>query len=87
MPAKLVKLLVNDPVPVPSVNFVVLVVRATVGAELVLQQTPLSVTVAPPSAVIMPPLVAVVEVINDIDVVVSVGNPAVARVVNVISDP
>ena len=59
--------LVNIPVPVPSM---VLVLNAVVGPVVVLQHTPRVVTVAPPSLVTFPPLVAVVCVIADTAVVV-----------------
>ena len=62
--------LVNVPVPVLSV---VLVLNAAVGPVVVLQHTPRAVTVAPPSLVIFPPLVAVVCVIADAAVVVRTG--------------
>ena len=62
--------LVNIPVPVPSV---VLVLNAVVGPVVVLQHIPLAVTVAPPSLVIFPPLVAVVCVIAAAAVVVRTG--------------
>ena len=52
--------LVNIPIPVPSV---VLVDKAMVGFTVVLQQMPRAVTLAPPSAVTLPPLAAVVVVI------------------------
>jgi len=65
-----VRLLVNAPVPVPSV---VLVLNEIVGFADVLQHTPRAVTDAPPSLVILPPLVAVVLVIEDAAVVVRVG--------------
>ena len=68
--AKLVKEDVKEPVPVP---FDVLVVRAMVGLVLVDQTIPLAVMEAPPSAVILPPEVAKVLVIEAILVVVSVG--------------
>ena len=44
-----------------------------VGFTDALQQTPLAVTEAPPSEVTFPPLEALVEVIEDIAVVVTVG--------------
>ena len=72
--------LVNAPAPVPSE---VLLFRI-VGEDVVLQQTPRSVTVVPPSVVIVPPLVPVVLVIALIAVVVIVG---VARVVKFTCDP
>ena len=56
--------------PVPSV---VLVGKAMVGFAVVLQQTPRAVTAAPPSALMVPPLVAVVFVIAVTAVVVIVG--------------
>ena len=62
--------LVNIPVPVLSV---VLVLNAVVGPVVVLQHTPRAVTVAPPSLVIFPPLVAVVCVVADAAVVVRTG--------------
>ncbi len=65
-----VRLLVNAPVPVPSV---VLVLNEVVGFADVLQHTPRAVTDAPPSLVILPPLVAVELVIEDDAVVESVG--------------
>ena len=60
----------KEPVPVP---FDVFVVKIIVGLVLVDQTTPLAVMEAPPSAVIMPPEVAVVVVIPDILDVVNVG--------------
>jgi len=76
-------LLVNVPVPVPSVVWLPVVV----GFVEVLQHTPRAVTVAPPSEVTLPPLVAVVWVISLAAVVVTVGATMVAEVVNVISFP
>ena len=61
--------LLKVPVPVP---FVVLS-SAVVGLAEVLQQTPLAATVAPPSDVTFPPLVALVGVIEDGAVVETVG--------------
>ncbi len=52
--------LVNVPVPVPSL----VQLPPTAGLADVLQQTPLTVTGAPPSEVMVPPLVAVVVVIS-----------------------
>ena len=66
----LVKVDVKEPIPVP---FDVLVDKEIVGFALVDQTTPLAVMEAPPSAVIMPPEVAVVVVIPDILDVVNVG--------------
>ena len=67
---KLVKEELKEPVPVP---FDVLVVKAMVGLGVVDQTTPLAVIDALSSDVITPPDVAVVVVIADIEVVVSVG--------------
>ena len=64
--------LVNVPVVVPSVVFKF----AIVGLELVPQQTPREVMVAPPSLVIIPPQVAALLVILEIAVVLTVGNAA-----------
>ena len=69
--------LVKIPVPVPSV---VLVLNAVVGPVVVLQHTPRAVTVAPPSLVTFPPLVAVVRVIADAAVVVRTGTVAAVEV-------
>ena len=60
---------------------------AVVGPEEVDQQTPLAVTVAPPSEVTFPPLVAVVWVIFVTAVVVTVGRTRLESVVNVTSFP
>ena len=76
-------LLVNAPVPLPSIVFVV---KDIVGLAVVLQQIPLAVMVAPLSLVMFPPLVAVVPVMVDAAVVVSVGMVA-AFVVNTLSAP
>ena len=57
------------PVPVPSEVWLSLMV----GLSEVLQHTPLPVTRAPPSDVTFPPLVAVVKVMEDGVVVVTVG--------------
>ena len=54
-----VRLLVKTPVPVPSV----VLELEIVGFAVVAQQVPLAVTAPPPSAVMFPPLVAVVCVI------------------------
>jgi hypothetical protein len=64
-----VMLLVNEPVPVPSVVCGPL----TVGLWLVLQHTPRAVTVAPPSEVTSPPQVAVEEALLVATAVVTVG--------------
>ena len=66
-----VMLLVKVPSPDPSV---VLVGKAIVGLAEVLQQTPLAVTDAPPSDVTLPPLEAVVVVMDDRAVVVTEGS-------------
>ncbi len=66
-------LLVKVPVPIP---LFVLVVNAIVGFWFVLQTTPLAVIAAPPSLVILPPLLAVVEVIEEGVVVISVARLA-----------
>ncbi len=60
----------KDPVPIP---FEVLVVSAIVGLVVVDQTMPLAVMEDPPSAVMLPPDVAEVVVIEAIPVVVSVG--------------
>ena len=62
-------LLVKDPVPVPSLVWLPVIT----GEVAMLQQTPLAVTVAPPSDVTLPPLVAAVEVIFVTAAVVTVG--------------
>jgi hypothetical protein len=66
-------LLAKAPLPVPSE---VLVDKATVGLGEVLQQTPRAFMAAPPSSVMLPPLTAVVFVMDVAAVVVSVGNDA-----------
>ncbi len=62
---------------------------ATVGDPVVFQQTPLAVMVAPPSAEMFPPEIAVVVVMEDAEAVESVGRviTGVAWVVKVISGP
>lgn len=57
------------PAPAPSE----VLLSAKVGVILVLQQTPRDVTVAPPSAVMVPPHLAVVEEISVTSIVVTVG--------------
>ena len=69
-------LLVKFPEPVPLVVWLLLMV----GFVLVLQQTPLAVTLAPPVAVTLPPQVAVEVVMLVTLLVVTVG--ATASVVN-----
>ncbi len=76
-------LLVKLPVPLPSVVWLLM----TVGLWLVLQQTPLAVTVALPSCDTwdlhsVPP-----GVTPHLDEVVTVGNDTLADVVNVRSSP
>ena len=66
--------LVKLPVPLPSV--VKPILFSNVGFGDVFQQTPLAVTVAPPSEVTFPPLVAELEVILLIEEVVTVGRSA-----------
>jgi hypothetical protein len=62
-------LLVKVPMFVP----LVILLFATVGFAVVAQQTPLTVTADPPSLVMLPPLIAVVEDISEAAVVVSMG--------------
>ena len=78
-------LLVNAPIPVPSVVWF----PVTTGADVVLQQTPRAATAAPPSELILPPLAEVVVVIELIAVVVSVGIeiPGVVKVIKLTSLP
>jgi hypothetical protein len=76
-------LLANVPEPVPSV----VLEFAIVGFKDVLQHTPLAETAAPPSEVIFPPLVAVLPVIEDGVVVVTVGTDETSTVVKEISEP
>ena len=64
-----VRLLTNVPVPLPSEEWL----SARVGFELGLQHTPRTVTVAPPSEVTFPPLVAVVWAMLVTGSVVKVG--------------
>lgn len=63
-------LLVKLPVPLP---LEVLVLKAMVAPEPVLQQTPRLVTADPPSALILPPDVADMPAIAEIDTVVNTG--------------
>ena len=65
--------LVNSPVPVPSL----VQVFSTVGSSDGLQQTPFAVTAVPPSEVMLPPPVAVVSVISEMAVVMTVGRAAI----------
>ena len=73
-------LLVNKPVPDPSVVFEFVIV----GLAVVLQHTPRTVTNDPQSEVTFPPETAVVVVIDEIAVVVTEGRHIV---VNVTSKP
>jgi hypothetical protein len=66
-------LIVEVKVPVP-VAFVVFVLKDTIGPVLVDQTTPRAVIDAPPSDVMLPPLLAPVDVISPIVVVVKVAN-------------
>src|SRR5271157_1368699 len=68
-------LLVKDPSAVPSSEQV----PPTTGFSDVLQQTPSAVIAAPPSEVTVPPLLAVVSVIPETAVVVTVGRVTVDR--------
>ena len=63
-------MLVNTPVPVPSL----VMLLAVVGYWTVPYATPLAVTEAPPSDVTSPPVVAPVVVMPVTDVVDTVGN-------------
>ncbi len=69
--------LVNVPVPVPSVVWGSVIV----GFAEILQQTPRAVTAAPPASVTFPPLDAVVEVILETALVVTVGATAIVIMV------
>jgi len=72
---------VKAPVPPPSFVFVL---SDMVGPGVVLQHTPFAVTAEPPSVVIVPPHVAVVDVIALTVLVVTVDTVGVEKV---ISDP
>ena len=74
-------LLVKLPVPLPLEVWLLL----TVGFCEVLQHTPRTVTVAPPSEVTLPPQVAEVEVMLLTVLVVNVG--ATAKVVQTLCSP
>ncbi len=74
-----VMLLVKEPIPDPSVVFVL---NEITGLGLVPHTMPLVVTIAPPSEVILPPLLAVVLVIELADVVVNSGNKFPFRPLN-----
>jgi len=73
--------LLKLPVPVPSVVWS----PAIVGLADVFQHTPRAVTGAPPSAVTLPPLTAVVCVMDDAAVVLTVGG--FVEVVKLFSEP
>ena len=62
-------LLEKIPMPVPSD----VLLSVMVGIDPVLQQTPRAITVAPPSEVILPPLIAVVIAISITSDVVNTG--------------
>ena len=74
-------MLVNGPVPEPSVVWE----PVATGPVVVLQQTPLAVTDAPPEFVTLPPVTAEVRVNDETAEVVTVG--ATADVVNDTSFP
>ena len=76
-------LLVKLPVPLPFVVFELLVV----GLVDVLQQTPLAVTVTPPSELTFPPEIALDDVIVDTELVDTVGVPAALPVVKLLFKP
>ena len=69
-PVSPTRLLVNVPVPVPSV----VLLLAVVGFCVVDQHTPLAEILAPPSDVASPPEEAVVWVMEDISAVVTIGS-------------
>ena len=77
-------LLVKLPAPVPSD---VLVLKAMVAPEAVLQQTPRAVTAEPPSVVIFPPERALEVLMEETAVVVRAGTVACAVVVKDNSAP
>jgi hypothetical protein len=62
-------LLVKLPVPLP----LVVLELPVVGFDEVLQQTPLAVTVKPPSDMTLPPQTALFEVIEDTELVDTIG--------------
>lgn len=66
--------LVNKPIPVPFEVLLLLIVGILV---VLLQQTPRSDTVLPPSLLILPPLLALDVVIEVAEVVVIVGSEIV----------
>ena len=71
------------PVPLPLLVWP----PVMVGFAEVPQQSPLSVTVDPPSEVIFPPLVAAAKVMFVIEVVVTVGTVGFSNVVKITSFP
>ena len=73
----------KTPVPLP----LIVLESASVGEADVLKQIPLEITGLPPSLEIVPPPVAVDEVIDETAAVESVGITASADVVNEISAP
>ena len=78
-PTSPVRLLVNEPVPVPaSVNLL----SDVVGLAEVAQTTPRSDTVLPPSAVTLPPVLAVVAATEEAAVLVTVGSVSVVKVIS-----
>ena len=72
-------------VPIPE-PLEVLVLNEMIGLGVVDHTTPLEVTLAPPSLVMLPPLTAVVPVIEATAFVVSMG-AVNGLVVNVLSGP
>jgi len=74
-------LLVNTPVPVP---LLVLVGSAVVGLGSVFHTTPRAVIVAPPSLVMVPPLLAALVEIPEIGVVVKFASVATEIVTGVL---
>ncbi len=76
-----VMLLAKLPIPDPSL----VLLSFVVGFAVVLQHTPLAVTSAPPSAVMVPPEVAEDSVFDEISIVVRLATAV--RVVKVMSLP
>ena len=72
------------PVPVPLLVFVV---KEMVGFVLVDHTTPLVVMEAPPSEVILPPVMAEVVVMELVNIVLTVGRTTSVLVLKVISFP
>lgn len=70
-----------EPVKLPDPVPLGFLLSAMVGFGLVLQHIPRVVMAAPPSLVLFPPLVAVVEVRADIEVVVITGKIAATTAV------